>query len=164
MPSPSEFPRTSAWDRPGFLLWHATLRFQRASAAALAPLDLTQTQFRMLASVAWLEQHLDHAPSQRELADHTGSDAMMTSQVVRTLERSGLLVRDADPDDSRVRRLRCTPAGRTAATRAIAAIEQVDREFFGTGERHAAAVQVLGRLAGRDANGELVDERWQREA
>ena len=160
---PTQFPRTSAWDRPGFLLWHATLRFQRAAAAALAPLDLTQTQFRMLASVAWLEQHLPAPPSQRELADHTGSDAMMTSQVVRTLEGRKLLVREQDSADSRVKRLRCTAAGRRVATRAIAAIEQVDREFFGDGAELAQAVDVLGRLAGRDAEGELIDTRWQRD-
>ncbi len=163
MASSPQFPRTSAWDRPGFLLWHATLRFQRAAAAALAPLDLTQTQFRMLASVAWLEQHLDQPPSQRELADHTGSDAMMTSQVVRTLERRGLLDRRQDRADSRVKRLHCTTDGRRIAKRAIAAIEQVDRDFFGTGSDLGEAVDVLGRLAGRDAEGELVDTRWQRD-
>ena len=28
---------SDAWDSPGFLLWHATLRWQRAMAEALAP-------------------------------------------------------------------------------------------------------------------------------
>jgi len=163
MSSASQFPRTSAWDRPGFLLWHATLRFQRASAAALAPLGITQTQFRLLASIVWLEENSDGPPSQRMLADHTGADAMMTSQVVRTLEKGGLIAREQDPSDSRVKRLRATPSGRKVASKAVRAIEQVDVEFFGTGEEWDDTVEVMRRLAGRDEAGGLVDDRWQRE-
>jgi DNA-binding MarR family transcriptional regulator len=163
MSTPSQFPRTSAWDRPGFLLWHATLRFQRAAAAALAPLHLTQTQFRLLASVVWLEENSDGPPSQRILADHTGADAMMTSQVVRALENAGLIAREQDPNDNRVKRLRSTPAGRKVAKKAIRAIEKVDVEFFGDGDEWDQTVDVMRRLAGRDESGELVDERWQRE-
>ncbi len=82
----SEAGGRSAWDSPGFLLWHATLRWQRAVAAALRPLGLTHVQFVLLAGGWWLSQG-DRWPSQRELADHAGTDRMMTSQVVRTLER-----------------------------------------------------------------------------
>ena len=40
---------TSAWESPGFLLWHATMRWQRAMRAALQPHDLTHVQFAHLA-------------------------------------------------------------------------------------------------------------------
>jgi hypothetical protein len=36
-------------DSPGFLLWHATLRWQRGVARALKPLELTHVQFVLLA-------------------------------------------------------------------------------------------------------------------
>jgi hypothetical protein len=36
-------------ESPGFLLWHARLRWQRDIAQALAPLDLTHVQFVLLA-------------------------------------------------------------------------------------------------------------------
>ncbi|CAN5644756.1 MarR family transcriptional regulator [soil metagenome] len=157
------FPRSSAWDQPGFLLWHSTLRWQRAAAAALAPLNLTQTPFRMLVSTVWLAENLGEPPSQRVLADHTGADAMMTSQVVRALERGGLLSREQDPNDSRVKRLRTTDQGRAVALEAVQAIEQVDRDFFGDEEQFAESTLVLRRLAGRDTHGDLVDTRWQRE-
>ena len=78
----------SAWDSPGFLLWHATLRWQRAMRAALAPHDLTHVQFVLLASAWWLGEQGEQ-PAQRRLAEHAGTDAMMTSQVVRALERAG---------------------------------------------------------------------------
>jgi DNA-binding MarR family transcriptional regulator len=156
------FPKTSAWNRPGFLLWHAVLRWQRAAAAALAPTGLTHTQFRMLTSVMWLQEHQGADPSQREVADHTGADVMVTSQVVRTLERAGYLERVGDEHDARVRRLRTTEEGRAMALRTIALIEAVDDEFFGTSDTREVAIEVLRELAGRDADGNITDARWPR--
>ena len=61
-------PITDPWDSPGFLLWHATLRWQRTMAEALEPLGLTHVQFVLLASTWWLCEH-DGPPRQRDLAD-----------------------------------------------------------------------------------------------
>jgi DNA-binding MarR family transcriptional regulator len=132
---------------PGFLLWHATLRWQRGVAAALAPLDLTHVQFVLLASTWWLNQRGDR-PNQIALAAHAGTDVKMTSQVIRSLERKGLVEREIDPADSRARRLRVTRRGARLAPRAIAAVEQVDAEFFAD-VAPDTALDLLSRLAGR---------------
>jgi DNA-binding MarR family transcriptional regulator len=118
-----------AWDSPGFLLWHATLRWQRAMVEALSPLGLTHTQFVLLASTWWLAEN-GGPPRQRDLAAHAGTDPMMTSQVVRTLEGKGLLVRDVDPDDRRAWRLRPTDEGAAVARRAVLAVEDADTAYF----------------------------------
>ena len=116
-------------EQPGFLLWHATLRWQREVAAALGPLGLTHVQFVLLACTYWLNrQGLD--PSQAKVARQAGTDVKMTSQVVRTLEAKGLIVREVDPADSRARRLRVTAAGAELAPRAMAAVERADAAFF----------------------------------
>jgi MarR family transcriptional regulator, organic hydroperoxide resistance regulator len=112
-------------ESPGFLMWQATRRWQRELTAALKPLDLTHVQFVLLASVWWLEK-----PTQRELADAAATDPMMTSQVVRALEKRGLVERRPDPADARVRRLVATRRGRGLATRAIEVVEAADAEFF----------------------------------
>ncbi len=117
-------------ESPGFLLWRATLRWQRATAAVLRPCGLTHVQFVLLASTWWLGEQ-GEAPSQRQLAEHCGTDPMMTSQVVRRLEAGGLITRQPDPADSRARRLGVTSAGRDLAVRAIAAVESGDRAYFG---------------------------------
>ena len=104
---------SSAWESPGFLLWHATMRWQRAMRAALAPHDLTHVQFVLLASAWWLGEQ-DEQPSQRRLAEHAGTDAMMTSQVVRALERAGLVQRLRDPADGRSVPVTITPPGASA--------------------------------------------------
>src|SRR5436305_5084588 len=123
---------------PGFLLWHLTLAWQRAVAAALAPLELTHVQFVLLACAWWLEEQ-GCTPNQLQLARQAGTDVKMTSQVVRRLEGKGLIERAVDPVDTRARRLRATPAGTRLAPRAIVAVEDVDARFFAR-ETDAATV------------------------
>lgn len=116
-------------DSAGFLLWHATLRWQRGITQALQPLDLTHVQFVLLASTWWLNEQGER-PTQIALAAQAGTDVKMTSQVVRSLERKGLIQRDVDAVDTRARRLRVTRSGGRLAPRAIAIVEQVDADFF----------------------------------
>lgn len=136
----------------GFLLWHATLRWQRMLAAALRPLDLTHVQFVLLAVLWWFVTVRGERPSQRALAEQAGTDAMMTSQVLRALERKGLVVREPDPNDARARQLDLTRAGRRLARKAIDVVEAADREFF-AGARHPDRLpdelMALAALEGR---------------
>jgi DNA-binding MarR family transcriptional regulator len=131
----------------GFLLWHATLRWQRLIAAALRPLELTHVQFVLLAVLWWFSEVRGERPTQRALADQAGTDAMMTSQVLRALEARGLLQRDAHPTDGRARELVLTPAGADLALRAIAVVEAADREFFSAVGDPARLEQTLRALA-----------------
>jgi DNA-binding MarR family transcriptional regulator len=130
---------------PGFLLWHATLRWQRGVAAALAPLDLTHVQFVLLACTWWLNEQGEQ-PTQVRLAAQAGTDIKMTSAVLKTLEEKGLVEREVDPADTRARRLRVTRRGRRLAPRAIAVVEHVDAQFF-SDLPPADTVAILGRLA-----------------
>ncbi|WP_030343180.1 MarR family winged helix-turn-helix transcriptional regulator [Streptomyces sp. NRRL S-1022] len=138
----------SPGDSPGFLLWHATLRWQRDIATALAPLDLTHVQFVLLACTWWLNTQGEH-PNQLALARQAGTDVKMTSQVLRILERKGLIEREVDPADTRAKRLRVTDTGADLAPRAIAAVEHVDARFFQPVPLDDA-VALLGRLAHPD--------------
>jgi DNA-binding MarR family transcriptional regulator len=149
------FPTGTAWDRPGFLLWHATLRWQRLVAATLRPLGLTHVQFVLLAGTLWLETQGQRGPSQRELAEHAGTDAMMTSQAVRALERQGLLEREVDAADARIRRLRTTARGRRLALRSVDAVERLDATLFGALPERAPLIDLLRQIADRDAFGNL---------
>jgi DNA-binding MarR family transcriptional regulator len=139
----------SPGESPGFLLWHATLRWQRDIAAALGPLGLTHVQFVLLACTWWLNEQGEH-PNQLAVARQAGTDVKMTSQVLRTLEDKGLLARETDPADTRAKRLRVTTAGAELAPRAIEAVEGVDAEFFGP-VAVDDAVGLLRRLAHPEA-------------
>jgi len=132
-------------ESPGFLLWHATLRWQREIARALTPLGLTHVQFVLLACAWWLNQQGEE-PSQVALAAFAGTDVKMTSQVIRSLERKGLVERDVDVSDTRARRLRVSRQGARLAPRAIATVEKVDADFF-EGVRPDSALRLLRSLA-----------------
>jgi DNA-binding MarR family transcriptional regulator len=140
-------------DSPGFLLWRATLRWQRAVTSALKPHELTHVQFVLLASTWWFEGEGD-VPTQRRLADHAQTDVMMTSQVLRALESRGLVTREPDPRDTRARRVRLTAAGRRRVAQALGAVEGVDGDFFAA---HPAGelLPTLRALAG-EREGTLV--------
>ena len=56
-----------------------------------------------------------------ELASCMGLDASTASRHVRSLEDGGYLARTGDPGDRRASRVRLTPKGRTAMTRAMRA-------------------------------------------
>ena len=134
-------------DSPGFLLWGVTLAWQRQVTAALRPLGLTHVQFVLLASTHWLTRDGGSGPSQRELADQAGTDIMMTSTVVRTLERAGLVERHPDPADARVKRLAPTSAGHELAETAMVTVEAVDRDFFARAGDPRCALALLQQLA-----------------
>lgn len=131
---------------PGFLLWHTTLRWQRAMTAALAPLDLTHAQFVLLACAWWLGQHGD-APRQSQVAAQAGTDPKMTSDVVARLEAKGLLRREPDPTDARAKFVLVTPTGAALAARAIDVVEAADASFFAVVDSAALGV-TLSALAG----------------
>jgi len=132
-------------DSPGFLLWRATLRWQRMVAAALSTMDLTHVQFVLLACAWWLNQQGEE-PNQLAVARQAGTDVKMTSQVLRTLEDKGLIERYTDAGDTRAKRVRVTARGKALAPKAIAAVERADAEFFAPVPAEDA-LAMLARLA-----------------
>ncbi|HEX6523808.1 MAG TPA: MarR family transcriptional regulator [Streptosporangiaceae bacterium] len=116
---------------PGFWLHHAALAWKQVFDRRLRPLDLTPTQFMLLASVGWLTATSDHPPTQQEAADHAGADRMMTSKVVQTLTERGLVTREPDARDARAKRLRLTDEGRALMRAAIRIAVDLDEELFG---------------------------------
>lgn len=131
-------------ESPGFLLWHATMRWQRSLTAALAPLDLTHVQFVLLACAWWATEAGDR-PNQVQLAGLAGTDVKMTSEVVRRLEAKQLLRRVADPADARSKVIEVTASGADAARRAIEIVESADAAFFAPAG-HAAMISMLRAL------------------
>ena len=124
-------PPKGPFGSPGFHLWHASLRWTQEIAKALQPLGMTHTQFFLLGAVGWLTKANGASPKQRDVAEFAKLDKVMTSQVTRSLETDGLLVRKDDPADSRAWRLELTARGRKQLTDAVALVRGVDAAFFG---------------------------------
>ena len=115
---------------PGFWLQRAAQTYLRELDARLRPLELTHTQFQLLASAGWLGRDGEH-PTQQQVADFAGADRMMTSKVLATLEGRGLLVRSADGQDARLRRVAITAPARELLVAATRTARDVDAALFG---------------------------------
>ncbi|MEV6713959.1 MarR family transcriptional regulator [Lentzea sp. NPDC051208] len=125
---------SSAEPTPGHLVWRLAMKWRTAVDRALDPLGLTHAQYVVLSSLL----HLDR-PSQRELADHTGLEALYVSKLARSLEASGFISRTRDAVDTRTVRLSLTPQGLETVEPAVALVRSLlDRLLAPLGDRTSA--------------------------
>jgi DNA-binding MarR family transcriptional regulator len=129
MPEKIEFHFKSPNDSPGYLLGQLTMLWQRRQKRVLDPLDLTQTQFVLLAALGWLSRE-SNAVTQIDIANQSNADRMMVSKVLRTLEAKNFITRREHETDTRAKTIKLTPTGETILQKAIVAIENADLEFF----------------------------------
>jgi DNA-binding MarR family transcriptional regulator len=133
----------------GFLLWQTANSWQRAQRAALAPFDLTPVQLLLLAGLDELTGRGDNSVKQAVLARYCRCDVMMTSQVVRGLERRGLMVRAVHTDDARAHAVALTGDGGRLVAEAMPMLTAVDEGYFKMmGADRATFAGALAALSG----------------
>ncbi|RZK92665.1 MAG: MarR family transcriptional regulator [Pedobacter sp.] len=113
-----EFQFKSPNDSPGYLLGQLTMLWQRKQKKVLDPLDLTQTQFVLLAALGWLSKK-SKAVTQVDIANQSNADRMMVSKVLRTLEDKGFITRQAHKTDTRAKTIRLTADGEFVLQKAL---------------------------------------------
>ncbi len=125
----SEFvgPRAS----PGFVFWNQFMTWQRGVNAVLAPYDITQPQFAILATCAWMTRDQSYR-TQQDIADFLRMDRMHISQIINRLERKGLLARTTSPNDKRAKIVQLTEAGHVRLRETVHLVETFDKQFFQT--------------------------------
>ncbi|MGV9566376.1 MarR family winged helix-turn-helix transcriptional regulator [Streptomyces sp. NPDC003480] len=114
---------------PGFLVWRLSTKWRVAVDRAMAPLGLTHAQYTLVATLFGMHR-TGRRPSQRQLADHTGLEALYVSKLARTLETAGLVDRERDPADPRAVRLSLTAHGREVAKRAVQVVQRLHEQFL----------------------------------
>jgi DNA-binding MarR family transcriptional regulator len=124
-----EFHFSGPNDSPGYLLGQVTMLWQRRIKWALDPLDLTQTQFVLLAALGWLSKK-NPSVTQIDIANQSNSDRMMVSKVLRTLEEKGFITRAEHDTDTRAKAVRLTSSGAVVLQDALRKVEAADLEFF----------------------------------
>lgn len=129
MPDKIKFIFKSPDESPGYLLGQLTLLWQRKLKKVLDPLDLTQTQFILLTSIAWLTNKSDNV-TQVEIANLNNFDRMMVSKVLRTLQTKKLITRQEHDTDTRAKIVNLTADGKKILQTALTKVEKADIEFF----------------------------------
>lgn len=134
----------------GYLVWRLSMRWRAAIDNALAPHGLTQAQYSVLAPLYGMTRG-GARPSQRELADLTGLDAVYISKLARALEREGFITRATSTADPRAVELALTERGETTVRAAVRTVldvrDQLTRPLGGNdGARTAELAAVLCEL------------------
>jgi DNA-binding MarR family transcriptional regulator len=131
MPKEIQFHFKSPNDSPGYLLGQLTMLWQRKQKKVLDPLDLTQTQFVLLAALGWLSKK-NNAVTQVDIANQSNADRMMVSKVLRTLESKRFVIRKEHETDTRAKTIRLTSNGEVVLQKALIEVENADLDFFAT--------------------------------
>ncbi|QCX37373.1 MarR family transcriptional regulator [Aureibaculum algae] len=129
MPKEIEFQFKSPNESPGYLLGQVTMLWQRKLKAILDRLDLTQTQFVLLAALGWLLKK-SNAVTQVDIANQSNTDRMMVSKVLRTLEKKKFISRQEHLTDTRAKVIKLTSEGTEVLQKALTVVENTDTEFF----------------------------------
>src|SRR5947209_2666513 len=95
----------------GYALATAAHAWRAALARELADVAVTPPQFFVLAALLHVHGRDRPAPTQRAVAEAAGIDANTSSQIIRGLERRGLIRREPSARDSRARSLTLTDDG-----------------------------------------------------
>jgi len=123
------FSYKSSNDATGFLLYKVHNYWQREIKRNLKDLDITHTQFVILASAYWLFLK-NNEVTQIEIANHAQMDTMMISNVIRTLEKKKMLKRIEHKTDTRAKLVLLTKKGIEILKIAVKRVEKFDRDFF----------------------------------
>ena len=136
------FAYTQPEENSGYLLWQVSMRWKLLMNQRLDEVGITLTQFSLLAGLYWLNLQGELVTQQR-LASYANTDKMMTSKVLLTLEKKGLVERLDNPQDGRARQLRLTERAEKLLRQANGIVEQVDSVFFGSLQSDTLVFQQL---------------------
>ena len=114
----------------GFTLLKAAQAWRTEASDVLREHELTVPQFLVVMALYRQARHGWDPLTQSEVATRLGMDANTTSQIVRVLERRGLLTRTPHPDDARARALALTPDGIERGRGASASARALNDLFF----------------------------------
>ncbi len=132
-------------DATGFLLYRVHAVWQRLLQRKLKPLGITHTQFVLMANIHWLSAQKEQV-TQIVIANHAKMDVMMTSNVIRILEKKELISRKNHKTDTRAKVVSLTKKGFKVLKDAVLLVEDFDREFFNKIENVATFNNQLMKL------------------
>ncbi len=132
-------------DATGLLLYKTYMFWHREIKRSLKTISLTHTQFVILANTHWLHSQND-VVTQIEIAKQAKMDVMMTSNVIRTLEKKGFIIRNEHQTDTRAKTVTVTENGFETLKKAVKIVETFDRKFFNNLENTKQFNQELLKL------------------
>ena len=118
----------------GFVMWRVVHRYQREVDQALHPFGLTHLQFVVLALTAWTAR-MGETATQSELAALGDIHPMQVSNVLKALDRNGLIERTPSPRNAQAKRVEITAKGLEALRAALPLGIEIQARLFGRAGR-----------------------------
>ena len=113
----------------GFVIWQVSMLWQRKLKNGLDTIGITHAQFLLLASLQYIGTQ-KNIVSQQDLAKHCRIDKMMTSKILRTLQKKALLSRKKNKMDTRSKTLALSEEGEAILAKAFKIIDRIDGDFL----------------------------------
>jgi len=130
---------------PGFLIYDTVRLFRQCFGQRVQDLGMSEAQWRALGTI-----HKFEGISQTELAELLGIGKAPIGSLVDKLEQAGMLRREPDADDRRLKRLYLTDSARPVAAIMRQRYDQLEKEFTSgiSLSQHAAMLAHLQRIYG----------------
>ena len=129
-------------DASGYLLWQISNLWQRMINDTLAQHGITHVQFLLLATIVWMNNN-DMTVNQNSLARQAKSHKMMTSKVLRNLEKNGLVTRSRNSIDTRYKDIHITDKGFETHQAVQKVFKKEDTKFFEKIERNKFSLNKI---------------------
>lgn len=113
----------------GFVMWQVSMLWQRKLKAGLDTLNITHAQFLLLSALDYLSTQ-KNIVSQQDLAMHCSIDKMMTSKILRTMQKKGLLTRKKNKMDTRSKNMAISDEGLEILKKATKLVDKVEGDFL----------------------------------
>lgn len=127
--SHARHPFSDPENNAGFVMWQVSMLWQRKLKGGLDTLGITHAQFLLLAALDFLSNE-KNIVSQQDLAKHCRIDKMMTSKILRTLQKKGMLSRKKNKMDTRSKSMILSEEGQELLKKAFKMIDQIDGDFL----------------------------------
>ena len=119
--------------------------WQRKIKKVLQAYDLTHTQFVILAVIEELTEQ-DKTVTQKNISDFSMIDVMTVSSTVRLLAKKGLISRSQHETDTRANSIINTEMGKSLLSKAVKAVDKVDKTFFIDSDANKSLHSTLSEL------------------
>ncbi len=113
----------------GSLLYHLTTLLQRTMKRELDKIEITHTQFIILATLFKLSEK-NKTVTQIDIATESKTDKMMVSKILRTLQTKKLVTREEHLTDTRAKTILLTKEGVQLFKKAFSIVKKVELNFF----------------------------------
>lgn len=133
-------------DSPDYFLWQVYTEWQKGKNEIIAEYNITSAQMTLMTAIYWVIQS-GHDNMQAIVANAAKMDKMTTSEVLKTLQKKGLVRRKKHALDTRAKVVELTEQGLEITVKALRKVNKYNINYFSAlGDSKAEFIATLQKL------------------